>query len=343
MNLILNPLTMTARATAALTLHRAGATASVALILWCALPTILLGQNSSLYHRPYNRITPLTPPVAQPLSSQFTPQPTATSGRPGQTNGPPNGQFVGAQNGSTDVAPGPGGANVPGRLPTQNNQVAMPQQMPLLPPNRPGQAPPDFLPYNNPPAGYGDQLGSLQNASWTYAPPATARVLEIHDIISIRVDDAAQTTAQGNASSRKNGIYDFLLRDWIAISGLSAVKPSAQNDGDPRIQGQINEVYRADSTLRTRESMVFNIAAEISDIRPNGNLVLTAQKEIVNNDNIYEMSLSGLCRPQDIGPDNVVLSRDILDLRIAKSDRGHVRDGYSRGWFTRILARFKPF
>ncbi len=173
-------------------------------------------------------------------------------------------------------------------------------------------------------------------------PTQQARKLRVHDIVSIRVDEMAQSTAQGNASSRKNTIYDARLSDWVRFDGLS-LKPAPQNDGDPRVGGQENEVYRADSTMRTRESVTLNIAAEIADIRPNGNIVLSASKKIIVNDNVFEVTLSGICRSDDIQPDNTILSRNILDMQVTKNDRGHVRDGYSRGWFTKLLARVKPF
>jgi len=183
----------------------------------------------------------------------------------------------------------------------------------------------------------------LAAASWTFVPPTQARNLRVHDIISIRVSETAQSRALGNAQSRKNLIYDARLEDWIRMVGLDTLKPSSQSDGDQRIRGQENEVYRSSSDLQTREEITFNIAAEIADIRPNGNLVISAHKNIKLNDNDWEVALSGICRPQDVGPDNVVLSKDIIDLNVNKVERGHVRDGYSRGWFTRWLARFKPF
>ncbi len=179
-------------------------------------------------------------------------------------------------------------------------------------------------------------------ASWTYMPTQTARKLKIHDIVSIRVDEATQSAAQGNASSRKNTIYDARLTDWVRFDGL-ALKTAPLSSGEPRVAGQENEVYRADSTVRTKQSLTFNIAAEIADIRPNGTIVLSAQKTVEDNDNVFDVSLSGICRADDIGPDNSILSRQISELHVAKNDRGHVRDGYSRGWFTRLLARVKPF
>lgn len=214
---------------------------------------------------------------------------------------------------------------------------------------RPSQDPSSGTPASNTavanPAVTGVMVGQpspFSQASWTYVPAQSARKLKIHDIVSIRVDEMAQTTAQGNASSRKNTIYDAKLADWVRLDGLS-LKPAPQSSGDPRVGGQENEVYRADSTMRTKESMTFNIAAEIADIRPNGVVVLSAHKTIRNNDNAFEVALTGLCRADDIGPDNTVLSKHIFDLDISKDDRGHVRDGYSRGWFTRLLARVKPF
>ena len=87
----------------------------------------------------------------------------------------------------------------------------------------------------------------------------------------------------------------------------------------------------------------FNIAATVVDIRPNGSLVLEARKNIRINDNLWETALTGICRPEDIAPDNVILSRDLIDLEILKEDRGHLRDGYKRGWFSRWFDRVQPF
>ena len=183
----------------------------------------------------------------------------------------------------------------------------------------------------------------LAAASWTFVPPSASRNLRVHDIISIRVSEIAQSNSLGNAQSRKSLSLDARLMDWVRLVGLDTVKPARQSDGDQRIGGIENEVYRSNSNLQTREEITFNIAAEIADIKPNGNLVISAHKTIKLNDNDWEVSLSGICRPQDIGPDNMILSKDITDLNVHKVERGQVRDGYSRGWFTRWYAFLKPF
>lgn len=184
---------------------------------------------------------------------------------------------------------------------------------------------------------------TLRNSSWTYAPPQTARVLKLHDIVSIRVDELSRGMAEGTTSSRKNGVYDALLRSWVVLNGIRQAELTPQTLGDPRIQGQTNQLYRADSDLETRESLAFNIAAEVVDIRPNGVVLLEARKSIKLNDNVFETTLTGFCRSDDIGPDNVVLSRDLLDLNIDKQDRGQVRNGYRQGWFSRWLSELTPF
>lgn len=197
--------------------------------------------------------------------------------------------------------------------------------------------------YAGGPAAADHSFNSLANTSWTYAPPPPSRTLQKHDIISIRVEETSRLVASGVSNTRRQGLYDAALRDWIRLEGLKAVKPSDQSDGAPRLNSQMNENFRSDAQLQTRENLVFDIAATIADIRPNGDLVLEAHKTLSLNENVWEFSLSGVCRPQDIKSNNMVLSRDISDLRVERRDRGQVYDGYRRGWLNRLFTNLKPF
>ena len=182
----------------------------------------------------------------------------------------------------------------------------------------------------------------LASTSWTYRPEPRLRTFQKNDIITIRVDEIARVLAQGDAQSRKNTLFRGTLTDWIRIAS-GRLRPDAQPEGDPSVGTQSNDTFRSQSLLESRESLTFNIAATVVDIRPNGNLVLEARKSYRVNDNLWETSLSGICRVQDIGPDNVVLSRDLIDLQIQKQDQGHLRDKYRRGWLTRLIDDWHPF
>ena len=290
---------------------------ALSIFLGCGA-TLCHAQRSSLFVDPqgvqtaaYASVDNNANPV-RTVAAQFVPV------LPGQQNGGNPGYF-------------PPPFLPPQQLQQQQLQQQQLQQQQLQPPPQP------------PPQGPAQGPSPLAGSSWIYTPQAPPRQLAIHDIINIRVDETSQVTASGSAQSRKNASLDIKLSDWVRFAGLGTIKPTPETDGEPRIAGQDNEVYRADSTLRTRESLTFNIAAEIADIRPNGQIVLSANKSIQDNDNIWELSLTGICRPQDIGPDNVVLSRDIFDSKISKNERGQVREGYSRGFITRWFGRFKPF
>ena len=192
-------------------------------------------------------------------------------------------------------------------------------------------------------AGSQNQSMTLLDSSFIYEPPAPLRTYQKNAIVTIRVDEISRVQADGSSESRRNTLYDTLLKDWIKFEGLDTIKPAAQADGDPRVQGSVNQLYRANATMQSREAITFNIAARVVDIRPNGDLVLEARKTIVVNENVFETSLSGICRPSDIAADNVVLSRDLLDLQIHKQERGRLRDGYKRGWFTKWFETLLPF
>lgn len=182
----------------------------------------------------------------------------------------------------------------------------------------------------------------LSGASWTYQPAPPVRVFQKNDIITIRVDEVTRMMAQGSAQSRKQTLFEAVIDDWVRLDNFR-VQPDPQPGGDPTVAGESQSQFRSQASVDSRELMTFNIAATIVDIRPNGSLVLEARKTIRVNDNLWETALTGICRVEDIAPDNVVLSRDLIDLEILKEDHGHLRDGYKRGWFSRWFDRVQPF
>ena len=183
----------------------------------------------------------------------------------------------------------------------------------------------------------------LGDASWIYTPTPPPREIQKHDIVSVRVDILSRMQSDGELRRRKNGLYDARLNDWLIFDGLRWVKPSPQSDGDPRVRGELRSSYRSLGELETSESLALNIAAEVVDIRPNGNLVLEGRAATRVNDEVWNVTMSGMCRPESIGPNNVVLSRDIINLDVRKLETGSVAAGYQRGWFQKLFDIVQPF
>jgi len=184
---------------------------------------------------------------------------------------------------------------------------------------------------------------TLEQTSPYYRHLPPPKELRVNDLVTIRVDIKSQTASEGEMERRRNLLYDAVLKDWIVLKGLDEIRPSGQAKGDPRMQGQINGLFRAEGELETAENVKFNITATVADIRPNGTLVLEAHKTVQVNDMAWDYSLSGICRKEDIGPNNVILSEHIAELSVYKRERGQVRDSYKRGWLLSFWDRVRAF
>ncbi len=188
----------------------------------------------------------------------------------------------------------------------------------------------------------GGQPLSLVNSSFLYQPPEPPRVIKINDLITVIVDEKSQVSEQAAIQRRKQYQLNATLADWIALHGLNASK-APQAAGSPQIDGTLQGQGQATANLQTADGLKLRISARVVDIRPNGHLVLEAHQTIRNNDELWERSLSGIIRPEDILPNNTVLSEDVSELQISKRERGQVRDGYRRGWLYFLMDKYGAF
>ena len=183
---------------------------------------------------------------------------------------------------------------------------------------------------------------TLEKTSFLYQPLEPPRTIKLRDLITVIVDEKSQVTSEADVERRKQYSLNAQLKDWVKLDGLN-INKAPQKQGDPTVNGTLSAQARAQSDLETRDGMRFRIAAYVVDIRPNGHLVLEAHRKIRNNDEQWMQSLSGIVRPEDVLPNNTVLSEDVAELHIDKYEEGHVRDGYRRGWLYKFIDRYGAF
>ena len=196
------------------------------------------------------------------------------------------------------------------------------------------------------PQSQAEQQGmTLQNGSFIYRElPANLRPRELlkHDIITVIVDYRTRMLSEGDAENRKTNTLNAVLSSWIDWDGKN-IKPALQYDGDPRIAGALNSQHRAESDVELRDTLTFEVAAEVIEVRPNGNLYIEGNQTIQNNEEEWRIFISGEVARDSIAPDRTVSSKSIANLDIHKQEVGQVRDGYARGWFNRWYDKYKPF
>jgi flagellar L-ring protein precursor FlgH len=187
-----------------------------------------------------------------------------------------------------------------------------------------------------------DQQLSLRNSSFLYQAPEPPRVIKLNDLITIIVDEKSQVSEQADVSRRKQYQLNATLKNWVTTTSDS-IRLDPQNGGSPELNGTLQEQARASGNLQLNDGMKFRISARVVDIRPNGHLVLEAHQTLQNNEEKWERSISGIVRPEDILPNNSVLSEKLAELQIYKRERGMIRDSYRRGWFYKALDNFGAF
>lgn len=183
---------------------------------------------------------------------------------------------------------------------------------------------------------------TMADTSWTYQAPPEAKTWKLNDFVTVVIEEKARMIREGQVDQRKKAEGAMALNDWIAFDGF-AVVPDPQTDGDPKLSGILDNKYRAQANLQNRDTFESSIQCTIVDIRPNGTLVLEGHAKVQFDDEEWELSLSGIVRPEDIQPNNTVKSEKMAEKHIVRVSSGHGRDGIRRGWLQKIMDKFQPF
>jgi flagellar L-ring protein precursor FlgH len=182
---------------------------------------------------------------------------------------------------------------------------------------------------------------SRRDLSWIHIDRPRPRKVGVHDIVTVIVDEKSEVLQNSRFNRQRNGVFKAELKDFIRLSDSFTLENAAANS--PAIDAQLRSQLQSFAQGMSQEGMKYRIAATVVDVLPNGTLVLEARKSIRTNSELWEYSLTGRIRTQDIGANNTITSENVAELRIVKREHGKIYDGTKRGIFLTLYDWLLPF
>ena len=178
-----------------------------------------------------------------------------------------------------------------------------------------------------------------QNGSRAFFKDQRAR--RVGDILTVNVDvtDSAKldnTTSRSRSASESLGAGGGL--DGNIVKALTNVENPATTLG---LNSGGN--HTGAGTIDRSESVTTNVAAVVTQVLPNGNLVIEGRQEIRVNFEVRELIIAGIVRPEDISSRNTVASTKIAEARISYGGRGQISDVQQPRYGQQVADILLPF
>jgi flagellar L-ring protein precursor FlgH len=169
------------------------------------------------------------------------------------------------------------------------------------------------------------------------------RASRVGDLVTVHVDitDSAQIanqTARTRSSTEQLGGGAFIgtTLDRIIPSELGATAETiADFDSDSSSNGQ--------GSVNRSERLTTTVAAVVTQVLPNGNMVIEGRQEVRVNFEVRELIVAGVVRPEDIDASNTIESSKIAEARIAYGGRGQITDVQQPRYGQQLFDILMPF
>jgi flagellar L-ring protein FlgH len=166
------------------------------------------------------------------------------------------------------------------------------------------------------------------------------RAHQIGDLLTVTVNITDKANIENETQRSRTNKEDSGITDFVGASTISQANKILPGrlltaDGTSSSDGK--------GSVQRQEALQTNVAAVVTQVLPNGNLVVEGKQEIRVNFEIRELVVAGIVRPEDIQSDNTIDSSKIAQARIAYGGRGQITDVQQPRYGQQVMDVLLPF
>jgi flagellar L-ring protein precursor FlgH len=170
------------------------------------------------------------------------------------------------------------------------------------------------------------------------------RAMKPGDVVTVKILIKDRATLDNNTNRKRESTRDIGLSfDYdLSAAGFSP-NMAASGRGALNSGVESNTETKGGGAITRSETIDLLVAAVVTGVLPNGNLIISGTQEVRVNFEVRELSVAGIVRPRDIATDNSISYDKIAEARISYGGRGRVTEVQQPGLGHQITDLLMPF
>ena len=170
------------------------------------------------------------------------------------------------------------------------------------------------------------------------------RAARVGDLVTVKIviKDRAKLDNNSKRSRKSDGSLDASFSYDLETS---TTKPGLLASGSASLKPEVKANTSTDSEgeIERSESINLLVAAVVTNVLPNGNLVIGGTQEVRVNFEMRLLSVAGIVRPRDISTDNSVSYDRIAEARISYGGSGRITEIQQPAWGQQVIDAIAPY
>ncbi len=184
---------------------------------------------------------------------------------------------------------------------------------------------------------------SPRNSTWTSSGKdlfRDSRARTVGDVITVKIamndkatlDSSSRRSRDAKSTGSGSLNYDVGIKGFVR-SGSGSLNSDIASNTSTTGQGKVER----------SETIEFLVAAVVSKVLPNGNLLISGNQEVRVNHEMRILKVAGIVQPRDISTGNTISYEKIAEARISYGGRGRISEIQQPGWGQQLLDALNPF